>query len=41
MFESYRLTEDGEAISALLNIAASLAVGIGVALLGRHVGASL
>lgn len=41
MFESYRLTEDGETVSALLNITASLAVGIGVALLGRHVGASL
>jgi CrcB protein len=41
MFESYRLTEDGEAVSALLNITASLAIGITVALLGRHVGASL
>jgi CrcB protein len=35
MFETHRLGEDGELWLALLNVAASLAVGLGAAELGR------
>ncbi len=35
MFESHRLGEDGELPLALLNVAASLVVGVGAAALGR------
>jgi fluoride exporter len=41
MLESHRLVEDGDLAGALANVVASLAVGIGVALVGRHVGAAL
>jgi fluoride exporter len=41
MFESHRLAEDGETAGALLNVGASLAIGVVVALVGRRVGASL
>ena len=41
MFESHRLAEDGETARAFVNVSASLAVGLVVALVGRRVGASL
>jgi CrcB protein len=41
MLESHRLTEDVELPFALLNIALSLAAGIGAAALGRLLGAHL
>jgi fluoride exporter len=41
MLESYRLAEDGDLAGALVNVVASFAIGIGVALVGRHVGAAL
>ena len=41
MLESHRLAEDGDLAGALANVVASLAIGIAVALLGRHVGAAL
>ncbi len=39
MLESHRLTEDAELPAALLNIAASLAVGLGAAAIGHAIGA--
>jgi CrcB protein len=39
MLETHRLAEDAEAPSAIVNIALSLAVGIGAAALGRTIGA--
>lgn len=41
MLESHRLTEDAEPSRALINIVASLAIGIGAAALGRAIGAHL
>ena len=41
MFESERLTEDGQLRVAGLNILASLGLGIGLAWLGMQVGAAL
>jgi fluoride exporter len=41
MLESHRLAEDGDLTGAVANVVASLAIGIGVALVGRHVGAAL
>jgi CrcB protein len=41
MLESHRLAEDGERASSALNLAVSLAVGIGSAALGRLVGGRL
>ena len=39
--ESHRLAEDGQARTAATNFAASLALGLGAAWLGRHLGAAL
>jgi fluoride exporter len=39
MLETHRLAEDGEAPTAVANVALSLAVGIGAAALGRLIGA--
>jgi CrcB protein len=39
MLETHRLTEEGEVGHAALNIAVSLAVGLGAAALGRAIGA--
>lgn len=39
--ESHRLAEDGEVRTAAANFAMSLALGLGAAWLGRHVGAAL
>ncbi len=39
MLETHRLAEDAEAPSAIINIALSLAVGIGAAALGHTIGA--
>lgn len=39
MLESHRLTEDAEPSRALLNIVASLVVGVGAAALGHAIGA--
>ena len=41
MLESQRLAEDGESRLALLNVALSLALGVGAAALGRAIGAWL
>jgi CrcB protein len=41
MLESQRLTEDAELPLALLNVALSLAAGVGAAALGRVIGAHL
>ena len=40
-FESHRLGEDGELRSGLVNLLASLALGIAVVWLGRQIGAAL
>ena len=39
MLETHRLAEDGQAPTAVANVVASLAVGIGAAALGRLIGA--
>jgi fluoride exporter len=39
MLESYRLTEDAELTGALVNILASIVVGVGAAALGHAIGA--
>lgn len=39
MFESHRLTEDAEPPRALLNVLASLALGVGAAAVGHVIGA--
>ncbi len=39
MLETHRLAEDGETPTAVANVVASLAVGIGAAALGRLIGA--
>lgn len=41
MLESHRLAEDGELNLAILNLAVSLLLGFGVALLGRTIGAQI
>jgi fluoride exporter len=41
MFESHRLGEDGRLRAGALNIAASLALGLGASWLGRRLGAAL
>jgi CrcB protein len=41
MFESERLGEDGERGALAVNLAASLAVGVGAAALGRTIGSAL
>lgn len=41
MFESERLGEDGERRALALNLAASLAAGVGAAALGRTIGGAL
>lgn len=38
MFETQRLTEDGEARAALANVGVSLAAGLGAAAAGRAIG---
>jgi len=38
MLETHRLAEDGEARRAALNLAVSLAIGVGAASLGRAIG---
>jgi CrcB protein len=40
MLESQRLTEDADVLGAFVNIAASLAIGVGAAALGHAIGAS-
>jgi CrcB protein len=41
MLETHRLAEDGESGTAIANVVASLAVGIGAAALGRLLGAHI
>jgi CrcB protein len=41
MYETQRLAEDGDARAALLNLVASLALGLGAVALGRAVGSHL
>lgn len=41
MLETYRLAEDGELSTAITNLAVSLLLGFGAALLGRTIGAQL
>ena len=41
MLESHRLGEDGQGLAMALNVAASLAVGVGAAALGRWLGGAL
>ena len=41
MFESHRLGEDGELRVGLVNLLASLALGIAAVWLGRQLGAAL
>lgn len=41
MLETHRLAQDAESLSAFVNIVASLALGIGAALLGHVVGAGM
>jgi CrcB protein len=41
MFETHRLAEDGELVLAIANLAVSLLLGFGAALLGRTIGAHL
>lgn len=41
MLETHRLGEDGQLLAGALNIAVSLAAGVGAALLGRSIGAAL
>jgi CrcB protein len=40
-FESHRLAEDGQGRAAATNFALSLALGLGAAWVGRHLGAAL
>lgn len=40
MFESHRLTEDGEARRSLLNLLASVVIGVGAAAVGHAIGAN-
>jgi fluoride exporter len=40
-FESHRLAEDGEARLGAINFGVSLALGVGLAWLGREIGAAL
>ena len=41
MFETQRLTEEGEGPYAIVNVAVSLAVGLGAIALGRFIGSHL
>lgn len=41
MLETHRLAEDGETQRALMNLAVSLLLGFGAAVLGRAIGAAL
>jgi CrcB protein len=41
MFETHRLSEDGELRPAVANVALSLAAGVGAAALGRLIGGAL
>jgi CrcB protein len=41
MFESHRLAEDGEGRRSLVNLLASLVLGLGAAWLGREIGGGL
>jgi CrcB protein len=41
MLETHRLAEDGELNLAILNVAVSLVLGFGAALLGKAIGARL
>lgn len=41
MLETHRLGEDGRLFAGVLNVAVSVAVGIGAALLGRTIGSAL
>jgi len=41
MLETHRLAEDGETTAAIANLLFSLAIGVGAAMLGRLIGASL
>jgi CrcB protein len=41
MLETHRLGEDGQFLTGALNVAVSVVVGLGAALLGRTIGAAL
>ena len=41
MLETHRLAEEGETTAAIINVLASLAIGVGAAALGRTIGAHL
>jgi fluoride exporter len=41
MFETHRLSEDGQLVEGALNVLISLVVGLGAALLGRAIGGTL